>query len=281
MRLPYWRLHRCPACGSLTALPRPSSQTQAGIHADDRYFEHPYFEERRRPDSVDRRCRDTFERIMAATGRSLDAGTRHLDIGCDTGEFLMAAQRIYGTVPTGVEIAPKAVEAARAAGLEIHLSAIEDLTGTAGPFDLITAIDLIEHLADPASMLGAARALLAEDGLLFIETPNPQSVVYKLAAPVTNATSARPASICQRIFLREHIQYFTPAGLVLAARAKGLAVVDVSTRRLPPKDISGSVLVRAAMYLLQSFDNSKAGKAILTTGIFRRGSTGAAGLDEA
>src|SRR5262245_18821260 len=97
VRLPYWGLHRYRSCGSLTALPRPSVGTQAEIHADAEYFEHPYFEERRRPGSVERRCRETFERITGATGRRFGAGTRHLDVGCDTGEFLLAAQRLYGT----------------------------------------------------------------------------------------------------------------------------------------------------------------------------------------
>src|SRR5262245_19508530 len=53
------KLYRCAVCGSLTALPRPSEDSLAAYHDTAAYFDHPYFERRRRDvERTDARCRD-------------------------------------------------------------------------------------------------------------------------------------------------------------------------------------------------------------------------------
>jgi SAM-dependent methyltransferase len=270
VRLPYWALHQCRQCRSLSALPRPTSGDQEGLHSGAKYFEHPYFDARRRSSLVEKRCRETFERLYEDQLSSLKRGLRHLDVGCDTGEFLLAAQRLFNVIPTGLEIAPLSADVARGQGIKVYLTSAENLPEHAGPFDIITAIDLVEHLVLPEEFFLSARNVLSDHGLLYVETPNPASLVYRLARLLTNFGSGRPEWICQRIFLHEHIQYFTKEGLLASARKVGLRPVKLETRRLPSHDVSAGLAVRTALSAVQLLDRPGAGSGILTWGVFAR-----------
>lgn len=261
----YWALHRCESCGSLTALPRPSQAHQVDLHRDIRYFEHPYFDLRRDRSLVEQRCRETFGRVYPG---HVPRELRHLDVGSDTGEYLLAGRRLFGTIPTGVEIAQLAAEEARSEGLTIYVEPLESMPKQAGKFDLITAIDLVEHLAEPRAFFDAVRQRLSEHGLFYVETPNPHSVIYKLGRLLTTITAGHPRWVCERLFLREHIQYFTRSGLVRLADAAGLTPLKLETRRLASRDISAGLTVRGAMSALQKLDRRPSGQGILIWGVF-------------
>jgi cyclopropane fatty-acyl-phospholipid synthase-like methyltransferase len=163
-----------------------------------------------------------------------------------------------------------AAQEAREQGLDVHIGSMESLPQEAGQLDLITAIDLVEHLSDPKSFLdAAANRLETGRGLLYIETPNPKSVVYRVVRLLTNATSGRPRWIAERVFLREHIQYFTRTGLLSLAESAGLRPLKVAERHLHGRDISAPLPVRAAMSALQELDRPPLGSGILLWAIFR------------
>ncbi|MBN1586575.1 MAG: methyltransferase domain-containing protein [Candidatus Omnitrophica bacterium] len=98
---------------------------------------------------------------------------RHLDVGCGLGYFCQAAEE-NGWESYGVDPSRRScVEAAKGLGMgRVFVGTLEDLPGDAGPFDLISFWDVLEHLRDPANTLKQAHALLAPGGVLFAEVPN-------------------------------------------------------------------------------------------------------------
>ena len=248
-------LYSCSGCGSLTAVPRPAEEDQRTLHDRRDYFEHPYFDLRRQASLTASRCRQTFARI----GRSLDVtklrGARHLDVGCDTGTFLEAAAALYGTIPTGIDVSRRATEGARARGITAFCGSVADVDPATGSFDLITAIDVIEHVSDPVGLLRAMRARLSARGIVYVETPNISSVVYSLGRAIGWAPGTWSRRFRERLFPAEHLQYFTNEGVCAVLARSGLRVVNGKTRPLAASDLSVSATIRAALVGLQLVDS--------------------------
>jgi 2-polyprenyl-3-methyl-5-hydroxy-6-metoxy-1,4-benzoquinol methylase len=258
------QLFRCPDCATWTSHPRIGAVEQAAIHDSDAYFDHPYFAGRRGLTLRARqRCRDVFRRLSAAVDLPSLSGQRLLDVGCDTGLFLECAREQFGIVPVGVDVAERSVRVAAVAAIEVHRSTLEDAPTDLQGFRAITAIDILEHVTDPLGFLCAARNRLAPGGALYLETPNIRSAVYVVGRVLARLLSGRPTWMFERLFPRQHIQYFTAKSLALLANKTGLEVVRIGTRVLPWPDISASLVVRAGVSLLQIADRFTRSEALI------------------
>ena len=101
-------------------------------------------------------------------------GKTALDVGCGAGLLAEPLARL-GAKVTGIDASPEVIAAARdhaeAAALEIDYRT-GDVRELRGEFDLITCMEVIEHVAEPAAFLKALRKRLATNGLLVMSTPN-------------------------------------------------------------------------------------------------------------
>jgi len=271
VRLAQARLINCERCGTWTYWPRPTQTGQAALHDSAEYFEHPYFEQRRRVTSkLDRRCREIFERLrIAGVDIASLRGRRVLDIGCDTGAFLSSAARQFGVIPVGIDVAARPVGVARDSGIEAYQASVEDAPSPLRDYPLITAIDLIEHVTDPLTFLRAIRERLMPGGVSYIETPNIGSAVYRFGGLLCRLTRGHPGAVFERLFPPQHIQYFTKHSLAGLVRQSGLELLSLSTRGLPGRDLAVSLPVWLGMAVLQASDRmTDAG--ILICAILRR-----------
>lgn len=103
------------------------------------------------------------------------AGKRALDVGCGAGLLCEPLARLDAAV-TGVDAAQENIAAASAHGagagllIDYRCGDVAEL-GLAG-FDLVTSMEVIEHVADKAAYLQALRNALAPGGLMVLSTPN-------------------------------------------------------------------------------------------------------------
>jgi 2-polyprenyl-6-hydroxyphenyl methylase/3-demethylubiquinone-9 3-methyltransferase len=115
------------------------------------------------------------------------AGKAALDVGCGAGLLCEPLVRL-GAEVTGVDAAPANVEAAalhaEGAGLDIRYMAGELATLGLGEFDLVTCLEVLEHVADKPAFVAQLARHLAPGGLMILSTPNrtPQSRLLLVGA---------------------------------------------------------------------------------------------------
>lgn len=115
------------------------------------------------------------------------AGKTALDVGCGAGLLCEPLARL-GAEVTGVDAAPANVEAAalhaEGTGLDIRYMAGELATLGLGEFDLVTSLEVLEHVADKAAFVAGLARHLAPGGLMVLSTPNrtPQSRLLLVGA---------------------------------------------------------------------------------------------------
>jgi 2-polyprenyl-6-hydroxyphenyl methylase / 3-demethylubiquinone-9 3-methyltransferase len=178
-----------------------------------------------------------IERIARMHGRDPTApdaleGLSVLDLGCGAG---LAAEVLArrGARVTGLDASAEAIAAAQAhaaaQGLEIdyQVGAPEDLA--AGSFDVVTALEVIEHVADRESFAAALAARLAPGGIVFVSTLNRTArslLLAKLGAEYVLRWLPR-GTHNWRLFV-------TPGELAAALRPSGLRIRDIAGMVLDP-----------------------------------------------
>jgi 2-polyprenyl-6-hydroxyphenyl methylase/3-demethylubiquinone-9 3-methyltransferase len=115
------------------------------------------------------------------------AGKKVLDVGCGGGILAEAMSKLGATV-SGIDLSEKALKVAE---LHLHESRLdisyesvsaEDLAGrAAGSFDVVTCMELLEHVPEPASMVAACARLVRPGGRVFFSTINRNPKAYLFA----------------------------------------------------------------------------------------------------
>lgn len=175
------------------------------------------------------RLRYLRERIDAQwhgdeTGFTPLAGKRALDVGCGAGLLCEPLARLGASV-TGLDAAAEniAVASAHAAqsglAIDYRTGSVENLDGAT--FDLVTSMEVIEHVTDPAAFIAGLAGALAEGGLLILSTPNRTALSRLALITVGEGLGQIPHGT------HDWDKFLTPDALTELVEAAGLRVVDV------------------------------------------------------
>lgn len=162
---------------------------------------------------------------------------RAADVGCGAGLLCEPLARLGADV-TGIDAAPENVAAARlhaeGQGLVIDYRAgsIERLG--AKPFDLVTSMEVVEHVADPAAFVQGLADALAPGGLLILSTPNRTPLSRLAMITVGEGLGMIPRGT------HDWDSFLTPDELRAHVEAAGLEVTDVTGLSFNP--VRGFVL---------------------------------------
>lgn len=183
-RLPHSSVLQCGECGVMfkSSILEASKQGELEeIYNSEKYWGNP----QRRAETVNYDLRHKrvkiYRRILQKLAELYPQKGYLLDVGCAKGVFLDVARR-DGWQPVGLEVSSFASQYAHENfDLEVFTGTLGEAPWPDGSFDVITLLDVVEHLLDPSSVISQARRLLKDGGILIIETPNANSILHHTA----------------------------------------------------------------------------------------------------
>lgn len=231
-----WRssdFRTCPGCGIVRRCPMPAPEALEHMYRDS------YSEERMTEGTTEQASPDAVLEAWAdgLCRHWLRPGMRVLDVGAGTGGLVEALRR-RGVDAAGVELN----QTARAWCLRRRAIALSPELPMAGAaFDVVTLIEVIEHVGRPSHALEAVRSILSERGVLVVSTPNLRGLHAILAQGLWREAQ-KPFHLC---FFRESVleaalkkagfrwslrwRFFPPQarGALGAAKTRALQVMGV------------------------------------------------------
>jgi SAM-dependent methyltransferase len=169
----------CPLCGNAARLPASRfeplySCRECGIILNARSESRTTEEERYLSIVFDSSHAVAEQQINWLHREWTSAKGTLLDVGCGSGSFLVKA-REFGWTVSGVDISAPAVQVARTRlgeGADLRSGNVETAGFPRGAFDVITLWDVLDHLHEPALVLGALHSLLRPGGMLLARVRN-------------------------------------------------------------------------------------------------------------
>jgi 2-polyprenyl-6-hydroxyphenyl methylase/3-demethylubiquinone-9 3-methyltransferase len=156
------------------------------------------------------------------------AGKKVLDVGCGGG-ILAEAMAGAGAVVSGIDLSEKALKVAKLhlfeSGKSVdyqHVSAEDYATQHAGEFDIVTCMEMLEHVPDPASVVAACSRLVKPGGWVFFSTLNRNAKSYLFAVI--------GAEYVLKLLPRgthDYAKFIRPAELARMAREAGLETQEL------------------------------------------------------
>jgi 2-polyprenyl-3-methyl-5-hydroxy-6-metoxy-1,4-benzoquinol methylase len=196
----------CIRCGLMRTDPMPTAEEVRRYYGEAYRWDYQ-FAGRRGPSRrhLNRSHREVAVRL-ARLQPALRPGARVLDFGSGAGVFLAEA-RAAGLDAIGIEPGEDYAEWSRETfGVTVINRMWEEIADPLGPFDVITAVEVLEHLRRPVAALRWLAGMLAEGGVLYATVPDMR--------PNDKETFRR--------FHFAHLYGFTPTTLEWAGRAAGL-----------------------------------------------------------
>jgi 2-polyprenyl-6-hydroxyphenyl methylase/3-demethylubiquinone-9 3-methyltransferase len=152
-----------------------------------------------------------------------------IDVGCGGG-LLAEAMARRGARVTGLDLAPELLEVARLHALESRVavdyrleSAEQHAGGCAARYDLVTCMEMLEHVPDPSAVVGALGVLVRPGGHVFVSTLN--------RTPRAYVNAILGAEYLLRLLpagTHTYGKFIRPSELAAWARVAGLELLDVA-----------------------------------------------------
>ncbi len=150
-------------------------------------------------------------------------GKTAIDVGCGAGLLTEPLARL-GAKATGIDASPEVIDVARAHASESGLAIdyrVGDVQELDGQFDLITCMEVIEHVAEPSTFVNALAKRLAPGGLLMMSTPNATGLSKLLMITLAEGLGRIPRGT------HDFKKFIAPERVKLLLSDAGLKCLDV------------------------------------------------------
>jgi 2-polyprenyl-3-methyl-5-hydroxy-6-metoxy-1,4-benzoquinol methylase len=204
----------CFSCGTVFTSRLPTEESE---HNYDAYY---HAANLAIPDFVHRRLQEIAESFA-----SFRSSNRLLDVGFGSGALLQATAGAGWDVQ-GTEVSPPAIEHARSLGFNVFQGTLQEAAYPDNHFDVVTAVEVLEHVPDNTDLLREVARILRPGGLFWATTPHGRGLSARLLGTRWSVVSPP-----------EHLQLFSAKGVRQLLRHSGFRHVEVATHGINPMEI--------------------------------------------
>ena len=216
---PAFDVVKCASCGLIFQSPRFSDEAISEFYSEGYYTgksSYTYVDERENFKGSSYVWNKRIKKISSFLGLAVNKGKRFLDIGCSFGGFLSCAEDA-GFDVYGLDISSFAASYARD---KLNLKNVICADFTKGLyeenfFDVITMIEVIEHVKDPMQTIKEAYKILKPGGLFLLQTAN------------MDGYQAKKEGADYHYFLPGHLYYFSAKTLKSYLKKCGFKKVKI------------------------------------------------------
>lgn len=135
------------------------------------------------------------------------------EVGYGTGGFLLEAIKSEWQVD-GIETSRQNSEYLQSKyGLQVRCGTFDDFEAVQTDYQMVALWDVIEHTMNPRTYLKKAYQMLSPGGLLVLATPNISGLLNQISEFVYMITGGTVKSLVRRLYVFEHVGYYTPKTL--------------------------------------------------------------------
>lgn len=167
-----------------------------------------------------------------------------IDVGCGAGYFMLSAAN-RGWQVDGTEISDEAIKLAEEKGQKVFKGDISALDSKENTYDAAVLMELLEHASNPEHIIKKLSIILRPGGLIYITTPN------------YNSLTRRIAGMNWGIFSKEHFFYFTAKGLRRILHKYGFKINSLRTENISLIEISKIFRKRGAFNFTKSYQRQE------------------------
>ncbi|WP_296640480.1 methyltransferase domain-containing protein [Thiobacillus sp. 65-1402] len=229
--LPGGSLYRCRVCTLHWRHPQPDKRELDALYRQGDAASWQYHPVRRQD-----------WQIAMAIIRKNDGLHSVLDVGCFDGRFLDHLGTDYRRA--GIEVHPRAAEHAASKGIQIVGRDFSDLETLPTPFDVVVAMDVIEHVGNPKEFLGSLAKATRPGGLIIVSTGNTAAWSWRLMRGMYWYCS-----------IAEHLSFINPQWCKLISHELGLEITDLETFSHEPAKPSATFLQASANLFYRCLPN--------------------------
>ncbi len=176
---------------------------------------------------------------------------RLLDLGCATGVFLDVARKA-GFDVAGVDFSAELVEYARTSfNVEAYVGTLEEQRFPAASVDVVTMLDVIEHIPRYESVLPEIRRVLKPGGVLFLRTPTEDAWMRSLAKGLHRASLGSFELPLLWFYSFEHVNSFSDRTLRLLLERHGFRVLEAYDESEAPDRLGVPWIVKRGLDALE------------------------------
>lgn len=214
-----YTLEKCTGCGTMFAsLSFENEKTADEVHdLYDHYYDFSNF-------NLPKAAEISLQQMVQSFASFRETGNL-LDIGFGEGGMLSIAEKNNWKC-FGTELSPSALKHGEDKGWTVSNDALSDNRCPKNGFDVVTMIELIEHVPNPDFFFETASQLLRPNGLLFLTTPNIKSINRRWLGTEWSVISPP-----------EHITIWSPSGMKKALQRNNFIPQKVTTTGFNPTEI--------------------------------------------